>query len=512
MVSGDAAQTLAYVTPISVHFFESALKIAQNPDSVGMEQHSQMEVLLGFQARWLIDAGKRDEMTVPEFFAWSVQNGVVQLDALTKIDLSNVEVSGNHATAFMANGGIVLTNVSLSFERQAGVWRFDLNKLITGGDDTMEKVRLERRLKRPEMAVLILENMFRQPIPALREILLPPEARKEISRLRNASAQQVYDGAVLELSKGCQKDAEALLEVFVAVHTNDQRLAFLQAVCSRSRWSKQESERQFWTVLGMNPATPEANASRYILDLDERRNVAQNMDALRLLATEHPENPLFLWLMAMVCRDHYKLTGEQTYSVEASQCYRKLLTVWEVGPVLLHQTYANVLSEELNENEEALTHRRIAVKLEPASWNYQGLANTLSGMKRYAEANDAYAKLVELDPNDAMYWDCWANSLSYQNRYEECIEKCKKALAIDPSYFNSYNKWGHALEQLGNYDEAMEIFNKVIKINPTHEYAYDAQYRILIKTGKTNEASNVLRSKIHMQSRKKNPIGGQLNR
>ena len=317
---------------------------------------------------------------------------------------------------------------------------------------------------------------------------------------------------MLELSKGNQKNAEALLAVFVGVHTNDQRLAFFQAVCSRSRWSKQEAEMQFRHVLEMNPATPEANVSRYVLDLDERRNVEKNMDALRFMTTKQPANPLFLWLMAIECREHYKLTGETTYSVEATQCYRTLLRIWETGPVLLHQTFANILGEETKEYEEALVHRRIAVKLEPAAWNYQGLANTLSSMKRYDEANEAYATLVELDPNDAMYWDSWANSLQYQDRHEECIEKCKKALAVDPGYFESYNKWGYALEQLGRYDEAMEVFDKAIKLNPTHEYAYTAQYRILKRLGKTNEARVVYMKWANMLQGKLRQSGQQPER
>ncbi len=94
----------------------------------------------------------------------------------------------------------------------------------------------------------------------------------------------------------------------------------------------------------------------------------------------------------------------------------------------MHQTYANILTEELNCNEKALKHRKIAVKLEPKAWTYQGLANTLRDMKRFDEADKAYAKMIEYDPDDAKYWYQWTCNLEEQHKWDEVIEKRKKVL------------------------------------------------------------------------------------
>lgn len=495
LARGDRAAIIRHLSPGTMAMFSSARSFGLDPDSVDTDKLSQLEVLIGLQARWLLGMDALATRSPADLFEWGVQNGIVHMGALSTVNLANIRTEGHTATAYMTTGGTVMTNAVLSFASHGGRWTLELDKILLAPEPQLAAVRAERNMSKPELAVAILEGMYKQPIPSVREFLLTPKVRKQVAALKNKPASGVYDAVIEELSAGRQSDAEDILDVFVAVHTNDQRLAFAQATCSRSRWSKMESGWQFRRVLELDPSTPEGNCARYMLDLDARRNVDANMQALRFLASNNKNDPLIRWLMAIECRDYYKLTGNTTYSKEAEQCYRRLIEVFDVGPVLLHQTFANVLSEELNMDEEALKHRRIAVQLEPKTWTYQGLANTLSVMKRYDEANEAYAKLVELDPHDADYWRNWAGSLSRQGRHDDCIEKSTKALECDPSSFEAYNGWGYALEQLGKPDEALEKFNKAIDLNPAHAYAYDAAVRVLNKMGRGTEAQAMLSRK-----------------
>jgi len=120
----------------------------------------------------------------------------------------------------------------------------------------------------------------------------------------------------------------------------------------------------------------------------------------------------------------------------------------------------------------------MAVRLEPASWTYQGLANTLSAMKRYAE-----------------YWYNWASSLSRQGNLADCIEKSKEAVERDAAYYRAYNTWGYALERQGKLDEAVAMFKKTISVNPAHPYAYGAIARVLKKKGDTAGAEEYLKKR-----------------
>jgi len=38
---------------------------------------------------------------------------------------------------------------------------------------------------------------------------------------------------------------------------------------------------------------------------------------------------------------------------------------------MVHHTYANILSDDVEDYEKALEHRRIALSMEPAAWVYQ---------------------------------------------------------------------------------------------------------------------------------------------
>jgi len=329
------------------------------------------------------------------------------------------------------------------------------------------------------IVVLFLSQCYRNDSPAL---------RVEIETLAKAGPKERYDAVVKRLSAGKQSEAEAMLTSLVRRFPKEQKLAFVQAVCSRSRWAKSRAAWQFERILDLDPGTLEGNCSRYMLEIDMRKNVEKNMNGLRFLIKSNPDNPFLLWLMAVVCHDNHKLTGQTTYSLEAVDCYERLLKIFEVGPVLVHQTFANVLAEELDRYDEALKHRRIAVELEPASWTYQGLANTLSAMKQYDEANKAYEKLMSLDPYDADYWYCWANSLIDQKRYPDCIEKCKKVLALDKSHIAAIKSWGYSLEMMGDLEGALKKYEQAMEINPVDPYSYQAASRVLMLLNRPAEA------------------------
>lgn len=325
---------------------------------------------------------------------------------------------------------------------------------------------------------------------------LPPRPiRQEISKLAHLQPPQRYEAVLSKLSQGKQVEAEQLLAGLVRKYPDDQYLAFAQAVCSRSRWSKSRASQQFYSVEQMNPATLPGRCARYTIAFDQKDNIHENLAGLFLLADQNPKDPMILWLAAVECRDYFRFTGKTTYSKRAEIYYRRLLELFEVGPSMVHHTFANVLAEEIDLDEEALKHRYIAVYLEPASWTYQGLANTLSALKKYPEANEAYAKLIEMDPYDANYWNGWANSLSHQQRYSESIEKCKKVLEINKGHYKANNTWGFGLEMKGQLPEALQKYEQTILMNPIDPYAYDAAARVLTKMGRQTEAQIFLNKK-----------------
>jgi tetratricopeptide (TPR) repeat protein len=270
--------------------------------------------------------------------------------------------------------------------------------------------------------------------------------------------KESYDRSIELLSAGRQIEAEEVITEAVKNNLDDANLLFAKAVLERSRWDKYTARLWFSLARRKGSHTYIADASALSLRLDSRKGTASDLLALVQLSDANPDDIYLLWLSAIQCR-------EQKNGPLGRQQYEKLLSKFTVGPVLLHQTYANILSEILGDHEAALKHRYIAVSLEAKGWTLQGLANTLTYLKRYDEACAVWARAVQVSPDDGDYWGGWGWTLRMMGRYEEALDKHKEACRIDPSSaYNFYNA-GWCLEKLARYPEMVECHRKAAELN-----------------------------------------------
>lgn len=235
----------------------------------------------------------------------------------------------------------------------------------------------------------------------------------------------VSERAIQLLVAGKQSVAVGVLEesrksAAAAGRRPDVDEVFLMAVLTRSCFYVEEAVPLFGYVKTVSPDSPHGRAAEYILQLDAQApDLERNFKALQTLASEEPVDPLILWMLGVQCRSlNRNRTGVAAYA--------ELCKLWDPGPVLVHQTYANLL-DQLRRYDESLVHRQLAVKLEPASWSYDGLGNTLTSLKRWEEADAAYAHATELAPRDAHSWTNWALSKSARGDVESAGKMNAKA-------------------------------------------------------------------------------------
>lgn len=276
------------------------------------------------------------------------------------------------------------------------------------------------------------------------------------------SPAQVETQVLRLLNAGKQSDAETLLEQYVPVYRKNQRILFLTACCERSRFMIQEAAPVFAAVADLGTNTITGKCALHILYLDAKRDAHTHFEALQQLVEANTNDVMLRWMIAVECRSFNQ-------NEEGVKHYQKLLEQWNPGPVLVHQTYGNLL-DELHQYEEALTERRRAVELEPAGWSYQGLGNTLAALNRFSDANTAYAKSVELAPRRSAYWTSWAWSLSREKNFPEAIAKCEKATTLNPDDATAWKQWGYCLELQGKMDEALGKYKKALAIDSADEY------------------------------------------
>lgn len=268
---------------------------------------------------------------------------------------------------------------------------------------------------------------------------LEEQVLKLLSSGQQAEAEELLSSAVdtvpeiksvlAHLRKREESQAEQIVLKQLDFYRKWQRIFFLVAACDRSRFDVQGTLPVFTLTRKIDETSAVGQAADLVYRLDGvflvRLLPDETLVKFRKLADANPDDVVIRWMAAVQCRTHNR-------NEEGVEHYKKVLEKWKPGPVLVHQTYANLL-HELQRYEDALVERRIAVKLARASWTYDGLANTLDCLNRHEEADKARAEVIQLEPDRSDYWCKWAVTCLHMNKFDEAIAKASRALELDPN-------------------------------------------------------------------------------
>ncbi|MDB5326394.1 MAG: hypothetical protein JWM57_1963 [Phycisphaerales bacterium] len=203
------------------------------------------------------------------------------------------------------------------------------------------------------------------------------------------------DAAWQALSDGRQSDAERVIRQRLKDNPQDARTQFVAGLLVRSRFDKQGAAPYLDQAIKLAPNTDEAAAATAVRALDNGGffyKADPDFEILRKLADRHAEDGAYLWLLAIECRTYNENEG-------GVAAYEKLGTHFKTGPVLFHQTYANLL-DNLQKYDRSLPHRLEAVRLEPEPWSYSALGDTYWRMGQPKDAIGPYQKALKFQPND----------------------------------------------------------------------------------------------------------------
>ncbi len=250
------------------------------------------------------------------------------------------------------------------------------------------------------------------------------------------SADEAYARSIELLSDGRQAEAEDLIQSAVKSHRDDIRILFAKAVLERSRWRKSSADVWFAMVCNMQGNKALSRAAWLSMKLD-REHSTGNLNELVELSDKHSDEIFLLWIGAIQHREQARKNGVprgmgSVIGALGKKRYEKLLEFFRIGPVMVHHTYANLLTEVSGDFELALEHRLLAISMEMKDWTLQGLGNTLIAMKRYEWANAVWAQTVRLYPSDAEYWNRWGATLLALYRIDEAEDKYQVAVRLSP--------------------------------------------------------------------------------
>jgi tetratricopeptide (TPR) repeat protein len=131
------------------------------------------------------------------------------------------------------------------------------------------------------------------------------------------------------------------------------------------------------------------------------------------------------------------------------------------------------------------------------SW-YQ-LGYYLNDWERYADAEAACRRSIEIDPTNSGPWNGLGNLLTEQfGRYEESEAAYRQAIALDPDESISWNGLGALLQnQLERYEEAESAYRQAIALEPDKALSWNNLGRLLqYDLERYEEAENAYRKAI----------------
>lgn len=103
-------------------------------------------------------------------------------------------------------------------------------------------------------------------------------------------------------------------------------------------------------------------------------------------------------------------------------------------------------------------------------------------------AIEAYARAVELAPDDPVLHFNLGNALYSQQRLDAAVSCFERATAIDPTYVEAWNNLGTVRAELRHYDEAIAALRRAVQLLPHYADAHYNLAETLYEAGRADQA------------------------
>lgn len=141
---------------------------------------------------------------------------------------------------------------------------------------------------------------------------------------------------------------------------------------------------------------------------------------------------------------------------------------------------------------KAVEHYQAAIRINPRfSPAYNSLGYTYRPMERYADAEVAFRKYIELIPGDPNPYDSYAELLMKTGRFDESIAQYRKALALDSNFTASRVGIASNLMLQGKHAMALAMMDELYRLGRNdgdRRTALFVKGVILVDAGKTDAA------------------------
>jgi tetratricopeptide (TPR) repeat protein len=129
--------------------------------------------------------------------------------------------------------------------------------------------------------------------------------------------------------------------------------------------------------------------------------------------------------------------------------------------------------QQLGDLTGALEAKQQALQLSPSDpFCHNNLANTLTRLDRFGDAEIAYRNAIALDPGFSDAYVNLGDCLNRLSRHTEAIEVIKQGLTVSPVSVIGWRNLGNAYFGLGQYQEAIDAYERCISVDQRYKHAY----------------------------------------
>ncbi|MFN8488262.1 MAG: tetratricopeptide repeat protein [Caldilineaceae bacterium] len=228
------------------------------------------------------------------------------------------------------------------------------------------------------------------------------------------------------------------------------------------------------TVNFLNLREPDFAAASVMISETTRTQLANPRAYAQFITADLPQQMTFLSLFAI--GQSYYLATKYVLARERIDTAIKMLTPDTLLPGLANVYFLLgwLYLQSPKNFERAIDDYSKAIQLDSNNASfYNNRGNALYALGKYKQAIQDYDQSIKLEPGLAQTYHNRGLTFYALGKYEQAIQDYDQAILINSNYASAYIGRGLARNHLGNYVKAIQDFNQVIKFAPDYSNAYN---------------------------------------
>ncbi|MCB0482285.1 MAG: tetratricopeptide repeat protein [Flavobacteriales bacterium] len=211
---------------------------------------------------------------------------------------------------------------------------------------------------------------------------------------------------------------------------------------------------------------------------------------------------------------------------EALKHFKECIQIYPEHAPSLYEI--GLIYNQISQNQTAQSVLEQVVTIDASNkWYQEALARVYEENREYVKAAGVYEKLIDLVPNEMMYYDAKANSFLLANdlksamkvydqmeeqfgvtensslqkqkiymavgKNDKAIEEAKKLIEAAPGTPRYYNNLAEVYHKLGQNENALKTYEKLLEIDPNNSYVQLSMATYYYQGGRIDEGKKVMR-------------------